>query len=125
MKKLVDYTTEEWENICNHCGKCCLIKLQDEEGGTVYYTDVVCRYFDEEKCLCTIYNHRRELVPECLKLNKDNIRNIEWMPKTCAYRRLFEKQPSYPKTTIKGRCISETVVRQEDLEDHIVDWEDL
>ena len=125
MKKLEDYTKEEWENICTHCGKCCLIKLQDEDSGEVYYTDVICRYFDEEKCLCTVYDRRRELVPECLELNKDNVKNISWMPKTCAYRRLFEKRPPCPKTTVKGRCISETMVRQEDLEDHIVDWEDL
>ena len=81
MKKLEDYTKEEWENICTHCGKCCLIKLQDEDSGEVYYTDVICRYFDEEKCLCTVYDRRRELVPECLELNKDNVKNISWMPK--------------------------------------------
>ncbi len=125
MKKLEDYTKEEWEDICDHCGKCCLIKLQDEDSGEIYYTDVICRYFDEEKCLCTVYDRRRELVPECLKLTKDNVKNIAWMPKTCAYRRLFEKRPPCAKTTVKGRCISEVLVKPEDLEDHIVEWEDL
>lgn len=125
MKKLEEYTQEEWENICDHCGKCCLIKLQDEESGEIYYTDVICRYFDEEKCLCAVYDRRCELVPECLKLTKDNVKNIAWMPRTCAYRRLFENRPPFLKTTVKGRCVSETMVRQEDLEDHIVDWEDL
>lgn len=125
MKKLKNYTNEEWEKICNRCGKCCLIKLEDEETGDIYYTNVVCRYFDEEKCACTIYDKRTKLVPECLKLNQENVDKICWMPKSCAYRRLFENKPPCPVTTIKGRCISETVVDADNLEDYIVDWEDL
>jgi hypothetical protein len=38
---------------------------------------------------------------------------------------LFEKNPSAIKTTIKGRVISETEVKVDELEDHIIDWEDL
>ena len=121
MKK---YTKAEWESICRRCGKCCLIKLEDEVTGEVYYTNVVCRYFDEEKMCCSVYDKRCELVPTCLKLSPDNVDKLSWMPKTCAYRELFEnKQPV--KTTIKGRVISETEVNDEELEDHIVDWEDL
>lgn len=125
MKKLEDYSEEEWENICQRCGKCCLFKLEDEDSGEVYYTNVVCRYFDEEKCACTVYDKRQELVPECLKLTKDNVNHISWMPQSCAYRRLFENKPPCPKTTIRGRCVSETVVNPEELESYIVDWEDL
>lgn len=119
------YTKEEWENICRHCGKCCLIKLEDEDTDDVYYTNVVCRYFDEEKMSCTVYDKRCELVPTCLKLSLENVDKLSWMPKTCAYRELFEKNPSAIKTTIKGRVISETEVKEDELEDHIVDWEDL
>ena len=119
------YSPEEWENICRHCGKCCLIKLEDEDTGDVYYTNIVCRYFDEEKMCCTVYDKRCELVPNCLKLSPDNINKLSWMPKTCAYRELFEKIPQKIKTTIKGRVVPEQSVSEEDLEDHIVDWEDL
>lgn len=125
MKKLKDYTEEEWEKICSRCGKCCLIKLEDEDTGQICYTNVVCRYFDEEKCACTVYDKRTELVPECLKLSKDNVDKICWMPQSCAYRRLFENRPKRAATTIKGRCISETLVNPDDLEDYIVDWNDL
>ncbi len=125
MKKISDYTEEEWENICNHCGKCCLFKLQDDDTGDIYYTNVMCKYYDEDKCRCSVYDKRCELVPECLKLTKDNVQNIEWMPETCAYRRLFEHKPEMPVTTIKGRCISETLVNPDNLEDYIVDWDDL
>lgn len=122
MKEL---TNEEWENICRRCGKCCLIKLEDEDSGEVYYTNVVCRYFDEEKMCCSVYDKRCELVPTCLKLSKENADKLPWMPKTCAYRELFEKRTSVARTTIKGRVVSETDVSDDELEDHIVEWDDL
>lgn len=122
MKK---YTNKEWEDICKHCGKCCLIKLEDEDTNEVYYTNVICQYFDEEKMICTVYNKRCELVPTCVKLTPNNVDKLSWMPKTCAYRELFEKNPSPIQTTIKGRVIKETEISEDELEDHIVDWEDL
>ena len=122
MKK---YTPKEWENICRHCGKCCLIKLHDEETQEVYYTNVVCQYFDEENMNCSIYEKRCELVPTCLKLDENNVDKLSWMPKTCAYRELFEKNPSNIKTTIKGRVVSQKDVSDDELEDYIVDWDDL
>lgn len=125
MVDLKKISQEQWEKICNRCGKCCLIKLQDEDSGQICYTNVVCRYFDQEKCTCSVYDKRTKLVPECLKLTPDNVSQIEWMPQSCAYRRLFENKPALPVTTIQGRCVSETVVDPENLEDYIVDWEDL
>jgi len=122
MKK---YSQAEWENICRRCGKCCLIKLEDADSGDVYYTNVVCRYFDEEKMCCSVYDKRCELVPTCLKLSEENVDKLSWMPKTCAYRELFENNTSATHTTIKGRVIRETDVSEDELEDHIVDWGDL
>lgn len=122
MKKI---SATEWENICRRCGKCCLIKLEDEDTGEVYYTNVICRYFDEEKMCCSVYDKRCELVPTCLKLNPENVDKLSWMPKTCAYRELFENTTSPTHTTIKGRVVSEIKVPEDELEDHIVDWEDL
>lgn len=124
-QKLEDYTEEEWENICTHCGKCCLLKLQDDETEEIFYTDIVCKYYDQEHGRCSVYENRCELVPECLKLTKDNIKNISWMPDSCAYRRLAEGREPAPFSSIKGRCISETEVSENELEDHIVDWDDL
>ena len=91
MKK---YTQEEWENICRRCGKCCLIKLEDETTGEVYYTNVICRYFDEEHMCCSVYDKRSELVSGCLKLTPENVDKLPWMPKSCAYRELFENKKS-------------------------------
>lgn len=124
-KKLSEYTHEEWEAICNQCGKCCLIKIQDDETEEIYYTDVVCQYMDEETCRCTKYAERCNLVPECIKLTPENVDKISWMPKSCAYRALFEQRPKPKRNPITGRCISEKLVPEEELEEHIIDWEDL
>ncbi|MBQ7304441.1 MAG: YcgN family cysteine cluster protein [Alphaproteobacteria bacterium] len=125
MKKIEEYTEEEWENICSNCGKCCLIKLQDEDTDEIYYTNVVCKYFNQETCKCSVYENRCNLVPECLKLTKDNVDKIKWMPKTCAYRKLFENAPDIKSKSIKGRCVSETIINPDNIEDYIVDWDDL
>lgn len=119
------YTPEEWESICRRCGKCCLVKLEDEDSGEIYYTNVVCRYFNEEKMECSVYDRRSVVVPECLKLSPENINKIKWMPKTCAYRELFEDGAHAAKTTIKGRVVHEGEISADELEDYIVDWEDL
>lgn len=124
-KKLEDYSEEEWEAICNNCGKCCLFKLQDEESEEIYFTDIICKYFDMKNCRCTCYAERCKMVPECLKLNKNNLDKISWIPQSCAYRALLENRPSSAVTTVKGRCVSELDVKEEDWEDHIIDWDDL
>lgn len=117
---------EEWEAICKRCGKCCLYSLQDEDTGEIYHTNVLCQYFDLENSLCTVYDKRCELVPECLKLTKDNVDKLPFMPKSCAYRKLFDTNyKDKPTPSIKGRVVSEKNVKAEDIEDYIVDWEDL
>jgi len=35
-KALKDYTREEWEAVCNRCGKCCLVKIQDDETDEIF-----------------------------------------------------------------------------------------
>lgn len=116
----------EWEAICDNCGKCCLMTLEDEETGEMYHTDILCRYYDLENSRCTVYEKRCEIVPNCLKLTPENVDKLPFMPKTCAYRRLFEAGfKSQPLKPIKGRVVSETEVKFADLEDHIVDWDDL
>ena len=123
-KNLNKIDLQEWEDICQHCGRCCLLKLQDDETDEIYYTNVICRYYDIEKNICTIYDKRCELVPECLKLTPQNVDKLPWMPKVCAYRRLFDD--NYQQQNLKplrGRVVSETMVTEEELEDHITDGE--
>ena len=123
-KNLNKIGLQEWEDICQHCGRCCLLKLQDNETDEIYYTNVICRYYDIEKNLCTVYDKRCELIPECLKLTPQNVDKLPWMPKVCAYRKLFDD--NYQQQNLKplqGRVVSETMVTEDELEDHITDGE--
>ena len=87
----------EWETLCDGCGKCCLIKLENEETKKIYYTKISCQLFDNSDCKCTNYPQRKNLVSNCLILTKDTLENsFQWMPNTCAYRLLYEGKELKP-----------------------------
>lgn len=90
VKSLAELTPAEWESLCDGCGLCCLVRLEDEETGEVTPTRVACRLFDPDACRCRDYQRRRSQVPDCIKLTPGNIALLPWMPKSCAYRRLSE-----------------------------------
>ena len=50
-KKLYDLDHDEWESLCDNCGKCCLIKLQNEENNELFYTNVSCKLLNTENCI--------------------------------------------------------------------------
>ena len=89
-KTLADMTPPEWESLCDGCGLCCLVRFEDEETLEVVPTRVHCKLFDPERCSCSDYAHRKKHVPDCIKLTPGNIEALEWMPMSCAYRRLHE-----------------------------------
>jgi len=89
-KRLQDMTPAEWESLCDGCGLCCLIRLEDEDTGEITPTRVACSLFDTHACRCTDYAARQVRVPDCIKLTPGNIRTLPWMPLSCAYRRLYE-----------------------------------
>lgn len=134
-KRLHEMTSREWESLCDGCGKCCVVLLQDEDDDTVYRTNVGCRLLDLKAVRCSDYENRHARVPSCVRLSADNIGELTWMPYTCAYRLLHEGKPLpewHPLKTgdptsveragisVKGGLVSETEVADEDLEDHIV-----
>ncbi|MCB1542516.1 MAG: YcgN family cysteine cluster protein, partial [Rhodoblastus sp.] len=45
-KPLGALTRREWEALCDGCGRCCLVKLEDEDTGKIHFTDVACKLFD-------------------------------------------------------------------------------
>lgn len=136
-KTLAEMSPQEWESLCDGCARCCLYKLQDEETGEIYYTDVVCRLLDTQRCRCTAYQDRTVLMPTCLVLNPDLVQQLKWMPKTCAYRLLAEGKDlewwhplvsGDPSTvheagiSVRWKTQAENEVDMDHLEDYIVDW---
>jgi uncharacterized cysteine cluster protein YcgN (CxxCxxCC family) len=89
-KRLEQMTAQEWESLCDGCGLCCLVRYEDEATGEVVPTRVACKLFDDQRCTCRDYANRKAHVPDCIKLTPWNIEALEWMPKSCAYRRLYE-----------------------------------
>ena len=69
-KTLTEMSREEWESLGDSCGKCCLIKLEDEDNGDIAITNAVCELIDLESCRCTRYDERCSLVPECIDLKQ-------------------------------------------------------
>ena len=85
-KSLAELTQSEWESLCDGCALCCLHKLEDEENGDVYFTDIACKQLDIETCRCVDYAARARLVSMCLVLKADEPEAFQWLPGTCAYR---------------------------------------
>lgn len=91
LKPLTALSDAEWESLCDGCGKCCLVKLEDDESGEVHYTSLACRLLDPQTCRCGNYELRFSLVPQCVRVTPQTIKeDLTWMPRNCAYRRLAE-----------------------------------
>jgi uncharacterized cysteine cluster protein YcgN (CxxCxxCC family) len=90
VKPLEAMTAAEWESLCDGCGRCCLVKLEDEDTGEVAYTNVGCTLLDGDSCRCRDYDSRQARVPDCVRLTPDAVRTLSWLPPTCAYRLLAE-----------------------------------
>lgn len=88
---------DEWEALCDGCGKCCLHKVEEEdeeaEEVRIYPTNVACRLLDRTTGRCTDYRNRKRQVPDCLQLTPEKVRDLPWLPMTCAYRLRAEGQP--------------------------------
>lgn len=136
-KRLEDMSDAEWESLCDGCGKCCLIKLEDEDTGRVVHTCVACKLLDPLTARCSDYAGRRRHVPDCISLREVDILSLRWLPATCAYRRLARGQdlPEWHPLlsgdsdsvlraghSVRGRVISEVHVPEEDHEDYVVRW---
>jgi hypothetical protein len=129
-------TPAEWEALCDGCGKCCLQKLEYDDTGEVAFTRIACRLLDGDTCRCSDYANRRVHVPDCVHLTPRTLPEVAyWLPRTCAYKLLHQGKPLFawhplisgdPRTvheagvSVQGWTISETLVAEEDWEDHLI-----
>ena len=125
----LDKTSEtQWESLCDGCAT-----------GEIAYTKLHCTPLDAGTCQCSDYENRKKKVPDCVKLTPAGIEEINWMPKTCAYRLVMDGKdlPDWhylvcgdrervhaTGNSVRGRVVSEDTVFEDDMEDFIVDWED-
>jgi hypothetical protein len=138
-KQLAEMTAVEWESLCDGCGRCCLHKIRwaDEQGvaGALDHTNVACRLLDLHTCRCRDYADRARKVPDCTQLSAANVPTLDWLPPSCAYRRLAEGRDlawwhplvsGDPDTvhqagaSVRGRAVAER--RAGPLQHHIVAW---
>jgi uncharacterized cysteine cluster protein YcgN (CxxCxxCC family) len=89
-KALKEMTRLEWESICDHCGRCCLHRIQDGNTGKIKLLAIACRHLDISTCRCLIYEKRFKVDSNCIKISPDKIGRIKKLPDTCAYRILVE-----------------------------------
>ncbi|MEJ2364632.1 MAG: YcgN family cysteine cluster protein [Deltaproteobacteria bacterium] len=136
-KPLEELTPEEWEALCDGCGRCCLHKVEYKDTGETFYTNVACHLLDTWLCRCVSYEERFSLVPTCLLMTPQKAAELAWLPPTCGYRRLalgmdldwwHPLVSGNPDTvhqagiSVRGKVLPEEIVPLERLEEHIIEF---
>ena len=121
-KTLEQMSVEEFEALCDGCGKCCLNKVIDDDTEQLYFTDVACKLLDNDSGNCRDYANRFIHVPDCVKVDPADAESFLWLPPSCAYRRVQDGRdlPSWhplltgskavmhrKRMSVKGRSVSE------------------
>lgn len=136
QRKSLDALTEaEWESLCDGCGQCCLLKLEDEDTGELALTNIVCQLYDRKTGRCGDYANRQTRVPGCLQLTPQSVPTLTWLPETCGYVRVSKGQDLadwHPlktgdphsarrsRTFVGNSALKEEDVPEEDRPDYII-----
>lgn len=135
QKRLEELNSEEWESLCDGCGQCCMLKLDDVESGERHFTRLSCKLLNVGTCRCSHYETRRDHVPDCVSLTADMVRLLDWLPDTCAYRLVAEGRDLYwwhplvsgdaetvhqAGVSVRGQAIPETKIPEDEWWDHVV-----
>ena len=136
-KSLGEMSRAEWESLCDGCGRCCLVKLEDEDTAEVHYTMASCAFLDVKSCRCSDYANRTTNIPDCKELTPDTLSEMDWLPPSCAYRKVAEGRelswwhPLVSGSTetvheagisVRGKIVSEDLIAEEDLWGAVVRW---
>ncbi|NND58725.1 MAG: YcgN family cysteine cluster protein [Gammaproteobacteria bacterium] len=134
---LAQMSREQWERLCDGCGRCCLHKVEDTDTDEIFYTSVACRLLDTESCRCRHYRTRHRHVDDCIELRPEHLGNLGWLPETCAYRLLDEGKDLphwHPLVSgdpdsvhragisVSGKVCSADGVSEDEYEEYLVDW---
>jgi len=135
QQPLQQLTPEQWEALCDGCAKCCLHRFEESDTREIMFTNVCCRYLDQQSCRCSDYPNRSRNVPDCVSVTPEVLQDPYWLPATCAYRLLAEGKPLpqwhplisgdpdsviHSGNSIGGRAVSE--LEADNLEQHMIDW---
>ncbi|MES9899085.1 MAG: YcgN family cysteine cluster protein [Sedimenticola sp.] len=134
-KSLSELDSSEWERLCDGCAKCCLHRFEDADTQEIHFTNVCCRYLDQQSCRCTDYPNRSVNVPDCVSVTLEVLDDPYWLPESCAYRLLAEGKPlaewhplvsGNPESVlISDHSVGGLVINEleaDDLEHHMIDW---
>ncbi|MCR9139042.1 MAG: YcgN family cysteine cluster protein [Alphaproteobacteria bacterium] len=134
---LDELSQQQWESLCDGCGRCCLNKLEDWDTGEIAWTNVACKLLDVDTCRCKDYGNRQAKVPDCIGLTPKTVRALSWLPPSCGYRLVAEGRDLYwwhplvsgdaqtvheAGVSVRGRTVPEAGLEAEDFEDYIVEW---
>lgn len=134
---LHEMSHEQWESLCDGCGKCCRIQYLDETDSMLMQTDVACRLLDTGTLRCTDYENRLSKVPDCVQITPQTLKDYYWLPESCAYKTIArgEDLPSWHHLisgdrqsihkaghSLQGKLVSERDVHEEEIEDRIIQW---
>ena len=133
-KKFIIEGSPEWEDICEQCGACCLIKYCDNKGN-IYMTNVRCAALDKDTRKCRCYaadmNNRDNGCESCIALGgvrvtRETLNNDYPVPSFCPYAQKFCKNEAVKKAKNRPEIdwkntISEIEMSNEDsLDKHII-----
>lgn len=133
---LADMSHNQWEALCDGCGKCCLHKLEDEDSAELLFTTVACTLLDSHSCRCRDYSKRFQRVPDCVDIRQHDLDELRYMPSSCAYRLIHEGKPLaewHPlvsgvassvhaaQMSVRDRVVSEDDIDEDDWDLYIVD----
>ena len=85
----------EWEALCDNCGKCCVISIEDADTGQLYLTRTCPANCSTGKRPLRRLRQPQGGVPDCVKLTPKNVPKLDWLPQTCAYRLVAEERPLF------------------------------
>ena len=58
--------------------------------GDIYTTRLTCKLLTIGTCRCSDYDNRHNKVSDCLRFTSRIVSQLDWLPKTCAYRLVNE-----------------------------------